>query len=92
LYQNKIRLLLCEGRIHALHDPTRQLGQGVAGPHQVQVHIRNNVEWGQRLIEQRSMLGRYHYARLQIRIRSNGLNNGSEFDCLGTGAKDEEDV
>jgi hypothetical protein len=76
-----------------IQDARRDAGRRLARHHQVEIHVRLEVEYLEHLIEHRAMLGRDADLALELgRRRAQGADDGRHLDRLRPGAEDAEDA
>jgi hypothetical protein len=93
LDEDEIRAALDQHGIEGFEQPRRDLVGRLAGPHDVEVHVRakmKEVEYG---IEHLTMLGRGAEVHAEARRAfPQALDDRRQLDCLGSSTRHDEDV
>lgn len=91
LNHDHIRLLFVQIAIQGFDGAGGQASQGLVVLHQVQIHIRDDLECLEHLIQHFPVLGSDADAAVELGICLEGQNDRGQFDGLRPGAKDDRD-
>ena len=89
--QDHAGLLLLDDPLKALKHPGGDVGEGLAGLHNVQVIVRHNLKGIQHLVQHLPVLGSDAHQGFKLGAGLELFDQGGHFDGFGPGAEHQHD-